>query len=88
MLFYLWLASDDDENKESLQAINQVRQIPELLRSSDSPRNDVQDPCYAHHDDQFHAHPPKRSPAIGKFFLINFGSKCDFKQMKYNNIKR
>ncbi len=51
----LWLTSDHQENEDSLESIDDVSGIPEVIIRSNNPRNDVQNPSYSHDDDQLQA---------------------------------
>lgn len=48
---YLRLTGDDQEDEDSLQGIDDISGIPEVIWSS-NPGNQVCYPCYTHDDDQ------------------------------------
>lgn len=62
----LGLASHNDKDEDSLECIDHVSDIPEVLRPADCPGNDVHHPSYSHHDDQLHADTTEGSPEITK----------------------
>ena len=68
---HLRLAAHHDEDEDALQRVDQVGDVPEILGTSDEPRDDVRQPCHTHHDHQLHAHVAKGCSETGAFIKMS-----------------
>lgn len=78
---YLWLTSDDDEDEYALQCINEIRDVPNRLGSTNHPRNDIRNPRHSHHNDQLQADTSQCSPGI---FWLKTRDELFFKKETFN----
>jgi hypothetical protein len=49
------LTSDHDENEETLQSVDQIGGVPQIVRAANEPGEHINYPSQAHHNHQLHA---------------------------------
>lgn len=62
----LWLATDRRKYQDTLEGIDQIGEVPDVLGTADRPRHHVGHPSDSHHDHEFHAYAAQRRPESKK----------------------